>query len=547
MPRILGRILLMTALVGIAGTAAALGQAGEDGTIRLSLADAVARALERNLDIAVARLDPVSAREDVTVADSVFDSDLTFNVSNTDTTSEPTSIFSVQSQTSRLASAEFTDPSRGGGALNASFSHSQTEATFPPGAEGFFRLIPENFTTSVSLSYRQPLLRNFGLSINKTQVEQARNNLAISEHQFQDRINQLVQDVESAYWDLVGALRQLEVSRESLSLAEDFLDQTKVKVDVGTLPPIEITTAEAEVASREEDVIVTENSVGDAEDRLRALLRFAESSPDWFRPILPSDDPGFQQVDVDLEGAIEKALERRSIVLEAALALTNAELTERFQRNQRKPDLSLSSTFSVTGNSFETVPVASIAPGGTVFFDENGFLYQQGDPRLTAPDSISVTLEQELLGRGASFSELVDSDNTDFTVAMNLTIPIKNRRAKAEHARSKIAIEQARLRLDSARQTVRVEVRQSVREVETTARRVASARVNVELQRRKLDAEEKRYENGLSTAFQVLEFQNDLQQAGSREIAAIIDYNKALARLARVQGILIGERNIRIR
>jgi len=537
----------MTALVGIAGTAAALGQAGEDGTIRLSLADAVARALERNLDIAVARLDPVSAREDVTVADSVFDSDLTFNVSNTDTTSEPTSIFSVQSQTSRLASAEFTDPSRGGGALNASFSHSQTEATFPPGAEGFFRLIPENFTTSVSLSYRQPLLRNFGLSINKTQVEQARNNLAISEHQFQDRINQLVQDVESAYWDLVGALRQLEVSRESLSLAEDFLDQTKVKVDVGTLPPIEITTAEAEVASREEDVIVTENSVGDAEDRLRALLRFAESSPDWFRPILPSDDPGFQQVDVDLEGAIEKALERRSIVLEAALALTNAELTERFQRNQRKPDLSLSSTFSVTGNSFETVPVASIAPGGTVFFDENGFLYQQGDPRLTAPDSISVTLEQELLGRGASFSELVDSDNTDFTVAMNLTIPIKNRRAKAEHARSKIAIEQARLRLDSARQTVRVEVRQSVREVETTARRVASARVNVELQRRKLDAEEKRYENGLSTAFQVLEFQNDLQQAGSREIAAIIDYNKALARLARVQGILIGERNIRIR
>jgi outer membrane protein TolC len=544
----LGSTLVLTALVtGVPVIPCLAQQEGEIETpIRLSLSDVVKRALEENLDIRAASLEPASAAEDVTIADSTFDPDFAVNLTNTESRDEPTSAFSPTSQSFRSLRAEWNDPSRSGGGFTAALEQSETISDFPPGAEEAFALVPKNIVTAFSVGYSQPLLRNFGLSVNRTQVEQATNNLRISEAQLREAVNELVDNAESSYWELVGARRQFEVSRESLRLAQDFLEQTRIKVDVGTLPPIEITTAEAEVASREEGVIVAENGVRSAEDTLRALLRFEEDSLDWLREIEPVDEPRFEETEIDLQEAIVRADARRATVIEARLALQNAELAERFQRDQMRPDLTLNGNFRVSGNSFEYVPALFFSENTLLFDDIDGdgeleFLYDRGDEAIVE-QTIGVTVEREEKGRGGSIVELFDSDNTDLTLSLNLNIPVRNRRAKAEHARSRIAVEQARLRVESARQAVRVEVREAVRAVETAARRVQSARVNVSLQRRKLDAEEKRYENGLSTAFQVLEFQQDVQEAESREIDAVIDYNQALSGLARVQGILFEER-----
>ncbi|MDQ7087643.1 MAG: TolC family protein [Acidobacteriota bacterium] len=173
--------------------------------------------------------------------------------------------------------------------------------------------MPTRADASFTLQFTQPLLRNYGLSINRTQIEQAKNTLRITEAQFRDRVMEVIEAVEAAYWDLVGARRQQAVAERSMKLAEDFLRQTKVKVEVGTLPPIEITTAEAEVAGRDEALIVAENEVRDAEDNLRALMRVPSTSADWDRPIFPTDQPPFYPVELDEDLAIEQALARRAV------------------------------------------------------------------------------------------------------------------------------------------------------------------------------------------------------------------------------------------
>jgi outer membrane protein TolC len=532
--------LSMLALAGTWDVASGQQAEAEAPPVRLSLQAALEQALERNLDIAVARIAPRSQEQNVVINQAVFDHYIESSLSHSEREEEPTSSFSLLSSTVDQASVSYVDPLLIGGQWTAEVSHRDVSQEFPPDPQGVFDLVPDTFTSSVTLSYSQPLLRNFGLSINKTAINQAKNSLQISEAQFEDRVMDIVQQVEAAYWSLVGSIRQRQVAERSLELAEDFLRQTRIKVDVGTLPPIEITTAEAELASRQEGLIVAENNVRNREDELQALLRVPKDSPAWDRPIEPLDRPTMVRVELDTKEAVEEALERRFPVRQAKLEMENAELAERFRRNQLEWDLRVNANYTTTGNSFEFVPTTTTGQVLDFFGPDGQFL--TGDEQV-------VTVEREELARedgtrGDSFAEITDFDNTNWSVGFSLTIPLGNRDARARHVQSRLALEESALRLDQARQALRVEVRSAVREVETALRRVESARANVELQRKVMEAERKRYENGLSTSFRVLEFQRDFLQAQSNEINALIDYNQALAALSRVKGTLLDDRSI---
>ena len=540
-----GWLVVFVSILAVAGAtpvASAQGAEASEVPIRLSLQEALEQALERNLDIAIARIAPSSQAQNVIISDAVFDHYLESSVSHREREQEPTSSFSLLSSTTDQALVRYTDPLKIGGQWSAELTHEDASQEFPPDPQGVFNLVPDTFTTSMSLSYSQPLLRNFGLSINTTAIEQAKNTLEITEAQVEDRILEIVQQVEAAYWSLVGSIRQEGVARSSLELAEDFLRQTRIKVEVGTLPPIEITTAEAELASRQEGLIVAENNVRNREDELQALLRVPKDSPSWDRPIEPLDSPTMRKREIDSEQAVEEALARRFPVRQAELELRNAELSERYRRNQLKWDLRFNANYATTGNSFEFVPVTTTGQTLDFFGPDGEFL--TGDEQV-------VTFEQERLvredgTRGDSFSEVSDFENTNWSVGLSLTVPLGNRDARARHVQARLALEEAALQVDQARQSLRVEVRRAVREVQTARRRVESARANVELQRKNMEAERKRYENGLSTSFRVLEFQRDFLQAQSSEIDALIDYNQALSYLARVKGTLLAERDIRL-
>ncbi|MDQ7087642.1 MAG: TolC family protein [Acidobacteriota bacterium] len=224
--------------------------------------------------------------------------------------------------------------------------------------------------------------------------------------------------------------------------------------------------------------------------------------------------------------------------------LKNAELSEKWRRNQVRWDLSANASYTTSGNSFDFVPGTG---SSTVldFFGPDG-IFLSGDEQGRAFEVQFDRLVREDQSKTEAFSELPSLDNTNWTVALSLKVPLGNRNARAELARARIALDQAALRVDATRQALRVEVRQAVRSVRTASRRVHSAQVNAELQKKKTDAEQKRYENGLSTAYQVLQFQRDFLEAESREIRAIIDYNKALSRLERVKGTLLEARRIHL-
>ncbi len=518
--------------------------AADEAPLRLSLEECVARALERNLDIAIARLDPASARENVTIAEAQFDSSLSANLSHTDVQQEPTSTFSMTKQTVDQTGVTYTDPLLTGGQWTASMKYNERDSAFPPGSAAAFGLVPLNVGASLTLSISQPLMRNYGLKINRTGIDRAMNNLQVSEAQLADRVMQIVEQVEAAYWDLVGAQQGLAVAERSLRLAEDFLRQTKIKVEVGTLPPIEITTAEAEVATRDVSKILQENAVRDAEDTLRALMRVPPRSADWGRDIAPTDKPVFSETTPDTDIAIAEALERRSSVIQAKLALKNAELSERWRRNQLRWDLRVEGSFTTDGNNFEYLPRTVTQTVETIDWNGPDGIFNSGDVSLVTTQVERERLVREDGSRGDAFSELPKLDNTNWTVGLRLGIPLGNRVAKAEHTRSRLALDQAGLQVDVAMQAVSVEVRRAVRSVQTNARRVKSADLNVIKQEKKTDAEQKRYENGLSTAYQVLQFQRDFLAAEADRISAVIDYMKALSHLERVKASLLEARHI---
>ncbi|MBP7146350.1 MAG: TolC family protein [Acidobacteria bacterium] len=520
--RLAAAVLLLVACAALPAVAQ---QESGPAPLELSLRDIVQQAIERNLQIAVTRLDPALAAESVTVAEAAFDSRIEARAAHSRSQQEPESAFGTTTFESDTADLTWFKPFEFGTTVRAGLQYEETQADFV--AASTFRQIPNQVTVGPVVNITHPLLRNFGLEVNRTAIEQAMNERRVSEAELFNQMMLTVEQTEQTYWDLIGARRQLGVAQGSLQLARDFLDQTKIKVEVGTLPPIEITTAEAEVASREEAVIIAENLIGDTEDQLRALLRIPPDSPDWQRPIVPLDEPTFEPVQVDVESTIDDALTRRPEIAQAQLAVRNAELNLRYRENQVRPELNLSADFSATGNNYEPDAFR---------------LVDAGDPADPTDDII----EQVNFGRTEAFKEIADLDTYSWSVGAFYSIPIRNRAAKAERTRARLAVEQANLRLEQARQNIRVEVREAARAVESAARRVASARANVVLQRKKVDAEQKRYENGLSIAFQVLQFQNDLRDAESREIRALVDHHRALATLARVRGTLLTDRGVRV-
>jgi len=460
----------------------------------LSLQDAVKTALENNLDIVVRAYDPLRSEAQVIVAESIFDPLLNGTATSSSTQRPSPSAFVSSSKTHDFV-ASFVDPLQTGGRYQIDLE------AFDNTAQSIIGNTTE-FDTSWRLSITQPLLRNFGPKASKTFIVEARNTLGISQSRFRSTVIDTLSAAEKAYWDLNFTLINLKTSQAALQLAQDFLDQNRIKVRVGTLAPIEITQAEAQVADRDEAVIIAESQVKTAEDGLRLVMNVPKDSPVWSQPILPSDPLPLVERSPDMEGAVTTALQHRPDLEQARLDLKSKEADLALRRNQRRWGLNLNGSY------------------GKVGIDVDNY--------------------------GNSIDDLRGGANKDWQVSMVLGIPIGNRQAVATFTDSEYALTQAEKGLETLERAARVQVRDAVRAVQTTLKRVKAAQVNVRLQREKLAAEQKKFENGMSTSFQVLQFQNDLFTAQVRENLAMVDYNKAQVELERVQGTLLEARHVAV-
>ncbi|MCI0568236.1 MAG: TolC family protein, partial [Acidobacteria bacterium] len=505
----------------------------QSAPVTYSLQDVMKTALENNLDIQVQRYNPQISESLIETQEAVFSPILNFSARESESTQPGSSQLSgglSVTNSNRFASGTYTDFFTIGSRLDFTvFTRRDT-------TNNTFQTVNPAYTSEATITYIQPFLRNFGVEVNKTGITIAQNNEKISKSQFRQTVMDTLANAEKAYWLLVFAIMDEKAKEASLKLAQDFLDQTRIKVRVGTLPPIEITQAEAQVADQEEGIITGLAAIRAAEDNLRRLMNVPTDSPLWHQPIHPADEPQVLDKIVNEEEAIKTALEERPDLEQARLDLVNRDATVRFNKNQKLYRLDLIGSYGASGLTGTFLPV---------LLNTN----DPGTPAGCVPDPVNplvCVFDPADENISSSFTQIADREFPTWSVELQFGIPLGNKGAQAAYAQSKFQQDQSKLTIQQLEQLVVVEVRNAVRQIEADLKRVKAAQVNTKLQLEKLSAEQKKYENGMSTAFQVLTFQTDLTSARRRENLAIVDYNRDLVELDRVLGILLDTRNVNV-
>jgi outer membrane protein TolC len=470
---------------------------GEDAQkVFLSLEEAINLALVNNFDIAIERFNPKINTERVTTAESRFDP-VTFADSDTSKTLTPSaSQVTGTDEEAQNFNGGVRQTLSPGTSYQIAFNNTRRSTNSP------LATINPSYRSNLVLSLTQPLLRGAGSAFNRAPIVIARNNRDISVSSLRNRIIQVLSDVQSIYWDLVFTIGDLDAKKLSLKLAQDLVRINKAQVEVGTLAPIEILQAEASAAAREDAVLVAEENLRDTEDRLKRILNFRRGDQQfWDAIVMPLDKPTFDVKDISVEDSIKIALQSRPELAQARLNLEN-----------RNVDV------STTKNGL--LPVVNFQ--GAVGLNGLGADY------------------------GEDLNELSSGDFYSWQAGVNFEFPLGNRSAKSTHSAAKLAAEQAEVSIKNTEQQVILDVRLAVRQVRTAVKRVEATRIARELAERQLDAEQKKFNEGLSTNFNVLQFQDDLATAVSNEVRAITDYNKALVALERALGTTLESRNVKV-
>jgi outer membrane protein TolC len=531
-------LVLIALLVLAAGPAMAQeGSMAGPEPMRLALDDCVRETFKNNKEIRIASYAANLRDEEILFQKAQFDANLDSNVTYSDFKS-PTPATSVSATfpflQSEITSSEgsFTDWTTAyrdslhiGSSWSAQLQYQRiVTSAINIGGQTFPPALDERYYTNLTLSWTQPFLRNFGRKINETQIVIATTDRKINMEDFRRKVQEILVEVEDAYWTLVYERQDLEVRQEALELARELLRLNKIRVDVGTLPPIDITQAEAGVASREEAVIVAEANIEDAEDRLRRVMGLDPQGSDWGRSIVPTEDLTILARSIDLNREVEKAIVNRTDLSSARLQLEKADLSLAYQKNQLKYSLDLSASVQLEGLAGDsTARVPSLA-----------------NPNVLVP----VVLREE--DAADSLNVLTDGSFPTYSAVLAFGIPIGNRAAKADYSKRRLEREQASITYADLEQMAIVQVGTAVRRVNTDRKRIDAAEKNRFLQEKTVEAEQRKFENGLSTSFEVLQLQRDLAEARSAENAAKRDYRNSLANLELATGLLDQTRRVRV-
>ena len=466
---------------------------------RVSIDEAVALALENNLDLQVERINPQV--QDLNIAQArtgytpTFQTNFGVNDQSLPPANQLAGGFDSIDNTRTNVDFGVGALTRWGGNYNVSFN------TVRNTTNNIFTNFNPQLNPNVTLSYTQPLLRNFRIDGTRQQLLVSQKNREIADVQLRQSIVVTSRNVRNAYYDLMFAIDNLNVQRQSLELAERSLKDNRARVEIGTMAPIDIVQAEAEVAQREESVILAEAQISRAEDRLRTLV-LNPSTPDFWRVrIEPTDSAQFRPVPVDTDLAVANALKNRTDLGTSRKQLESNDVNIRFFRNQIQPDVNAS------------VSYFSQALGGT-FLVRDGF----GGP--------IVSESQTSYGR--ALRTMFGGDFPTWTFQLQVSYPLGQATAEAQLARARLQDQQSRRQLQSQELQVATQIREFARQVQTNAKRVEATRAARTLAERRLEAEEKKFQAGMTTSFLVFQAQRDLNQARNNELQALLDYDKAV-------------------
>ena len=370
-------------------------------------------------------------------------------------------------------------------------------------SNNIFSSFNPQLNSSVAFNFTQPLLRNFSIDGTRQAVQVSSKNREISDVQLRQSIAVTTRNVKNAYWDLVYANNNLAVQRQSLELAQRSFRDNRARVEIGTMAPLDIVQAEAEVAQREEGVILAEAAISRAEDRLRALISNPTDQPEfWNTRLEPSDPPNYQPVTVNIDAAVRNALSVRTDLAATRKQIEANDITIRYYKNQSMPDINAIVNYSAIGLA------------GTNFDLSNDFPPQ--------------VLGQTQRGFGSAIGDAFASDFPTWSVGVQVNYPIGASFAESNLARARLQNTQAAKVLQSSELQVTTQIRDLARNVQTNGKRIEATRASRALAEKRLEAEEKKFQAGMTSSFLVIQAQRDLAQARNNELAATIDYLKSV-------------------
>lgn len=468
--------------------------AGEAGRVELSIEQSRADALANNLDLAVQLLEPTIARESITQEEARFEA-VFFGNARQSRFDQPTDTSLSGSNVESLSGdAGFRIPLRTGGAITIDLPFNRTET------DNQFSTLNPSYTTDLSLSLSQPLLRNAGVRTNTHAIRVAQYQSLISEARTKLEVIRVIADVDRVYWRLYAAQRELEVRKQEYDLAVAQLERARRRVEKGDAAEVEITRAEAGVAQRVEAIILAENAVRDAERLLKRILNRPDLGMETATIVELSTAPNPMRYELDAIDLADAALATRMEMLELELLIAQDVSSIDFARNQKLPLVTLDYRYNINGL-------------GSVWND--------------------------------SLDLMLDRSFEDHVVGLSVEVPLGNNAAKSRFNQAIYTRLQRLATRDQRRAQIINEVFNALDQLEANWQRVLASARSALLEARVLEAEQRQFDLGLRTSTDVLDAQARYANARSAEIRALAEYQIAQVDLAFATGMLLGAAKVR--
>jgi outer membrane protein TolC len=489
--------------------------------VRLSLDDAVKFGLERNLDIAVQRLNPEINDIAISSIRSVYHPSLTSTVFSQSQTSPATSTIAgsntpgeaiVNGNATYNAGISQSIP-WGGGNLAVQFNNSRTTTT------NLTNLYNPTYNAFWSGQYTQPLIRGFRTDATRQQLEVTKLNRDISDVQLRASITNTLSNIRDAYWDFVYAVQAVEVARQSLDLANKLVQDNQTRVQVGTMAPIDVVQAQSEAATRRQTLVTAESTKRTTELALKRLIVSGTDDPNWNAALDPTDRPEFRPEPVDIEAAVRRALAERTDIDIARKNVSANAVTLKYLNDQTLPQADFVALYGLTGL------------GGSQLLTEGS-----GINRLVT-GSIPG-------GYGNALGSIFGNNYPRWTVQLNFSYPIGLSSQEASVARAKVQLNQVQAQVKQIELQIANDVTSAAINVQNTAEAVQAAQAARELAQQKLTAEQSKFEVGMSTNYFVVQAQRDLADAQNSELREVLNYRKALVDLERNQQTTLQSLNV---
>jgi outer membrane protein TolC len=480
----------------------------EGPTVNLTEQEAVGRATEKNLTLISERITPQTFDYSLAATRAVYLPNITSSVANTNSTNLNTNAFSGGSQTkdeSQSWSGGMTKRMwRGGGNYNLSWTNSRNE-TSSTGSN-----CSPCYSAGLDGSFTQPLWRNFKIDGTRASIRTNEISQDIAEINLSAQEVSILAQVRNAYWELSYARLAVEAAQRSLELSTKLVGDNRMRVEIGSMAPIDVVQAQAEEANRRQQLVTAQATLRNNELALKRLIVSGTDDELWKATIVPVDQPVVTPQPIDLEAAVSNALSKRTDLTVTKRNLESTDIQLRASENETKPELNFVGSLRLSGRAGVGRDVPDpLRPGQTI------------------PGTSGTYLDA--LGHIRTF------EAPRWNFALNFSYPLGTSAAKANLSRQRLLREQTEATLKLTELQIATEVTSAALAVRNSFEAMQASKVSRDLSQQRLDAAQAKFDQGMATNYEVVQAQRDLNDARNSELRQLLNYQRALVDFQRVQ------------